>query len=457
MAAKHKKLTEQELKELLERNRVEELLHRFNETDPADAADLIEELDSDNQDKVFSLLDPEVASEVIMEMDPEDVDDVVESLSPGQLAGMVREMAPDDAADFFGELDKQEQTSVLRLLNEQEKRRFGALLNYPEDTGGGIMTPEICAVPADATVKEAIQKLINADFSDPISVIFVVDKDGKPAGSINVAELIAKPPASIISDVVNPIQVFARVDEDQEEIANDFRKYDLLVMPVVDEQGRLVGRITFDDVMDVMHEEASEDMARMAGAPDIEHNIDSPVRIVKMRLPWLIITMFTGIVVSWIIQRIIGLNIAACLAAFVPVILGMGGNTGMQASAVTVRSIALGEINMGKLMMIIAREIAVGAMMGTVCGLVIGIIVWINLQYFNVSGMNQPSIKLAVVVGVSMLTAMTFAAVAGTMMPIFLNQLKIDPAVASGPFVTTGNDLSASLIYLFMCYALLSV
>jgi magnesium transporter len=253
---------------------------------------------------------------------------------------------------------------------------------------------------------------------------------------------------------MDPDPVFATVNQDQEEIARSFRKYDLHVMPVIDEERRLVGRITVDDVMDVFHEEASEDLARFAGAPDIESNELAPLAIVRLRLPWLLITMFTGLVISVIIQRMTGLTSIEGLAAFVPVIMAMGGNTGMQASAVTVRSIALGEIRFDELFSVFGREIRVGIMMGIACGLVTAVVVWFNLNFFH-APMTISTLRLSSIVALSMCMAMTFASFAGTLLPILLHRLKIDPAVASGPFVTTGNDLSASLIYFAMCYFLL--
>jgi magnesium transporter len=212
-----------------------------------------------------------------------------------------------------------------------------------------------------------------------------------------------------------------------------------------------------DDIIDVIDEEASEDMARMAGAPDIEHNESSPLSIVRLRLPWLLITMVTGTLVSFIIQKITGIERAICLVAFIPVILGMGGNTGMQATAVTIRSIALGEIKFSRLAGIFRREMFVGAIMGMVCSIIIAGVVWLNLTYFSEVAIGISLFRMIAVVGCSMFVAMTFAALTGTVFPIVLHGLKIDPAVASGPFVSTGNDLSASLIYLAMCYLMLTV
>ncbi len=443
-------------RQLLKDQQVEELRQTIAATDPADLADILEELDSDEVEEVFKILDNETASEVIVEMDNSDVEDVVDTLPPERIAGMIQEMAPDDAADFFSELDEDDQQNILPLLNNHDRAQLEELIEYSDDTAGGLMTPEVCAVSSNASVEQAIAALAKADFSDPVTMVFVVDKSQRLIGSIHISELIAKPHKAKVMEIADKDIVFAHVNDSANDIALKFRKYDLYVMPVVDDQQHLVGRITADDIMDFMDDEAADDIAKMAGAPDIEAREDSPLRIVKLRLPWLMITMFTGSLVSIIIQRIVNIHGAERLAAFVPVILGMGGNTGMQASAVTIRSIALGEIKLSRLFNIFSREFFVGAMMGIVCGLLAAGTVWVNLAIFNGVMDSTKLLKMMFAVGFSMLIAMAFAAFNGTLLPIILNQMKIDPAVATGPFISTGNDLSASLIYLCICSLLLS-
>ena len=375
-------------------------------------------------------------------------------LSPEKLAEIISEMAPDDQADFYSTLDGDEQAQVLQLLPAEDRIELTKLLIYDEDSAGGIMTSELCSIQTEATVLEAIRAIANEEYDDPISMIFAVDRENKLQGAIHVSELLSKPRTSKIADVIDAVQVFAVTDEDQETIANNFRKYDLYVMPVVDSNGVLVGRITADDVMDVIQDEALEDIAHMAGAPDMEKNEDSPVQVARLRLPWVLITMFSGLIISIIIQKMRGLTSIEGLAAYVPVVMAMGGNTGMQASAITVRGIALGEIEFAKLFKIALKEIFVGVLMGLACGGLAGLIVWFKLDCYGGESMVSP-FRLACVVAVSMCSAMTFAALCGTLLPILLQKWKIDPALASGPFVTTGNDLSASMIYFIMCYFLL--
>ena len=442
------------LLQLLDSQELPEFKAQFMSMEPADAADMLENTDPSIRLRFLKALSPEQASDIISEMEEAVTEDLIEFFDTDRIVEILREMASDDRADIFRQIDENKHNEILEKLPEEERHELKKLLGYEEDSAGDLMTPELCAVKADATVQEAIMAIANEEYDDPISMIFAVDGDMHLLGGINISELLSKPRNSKIKDVIEDVPVYATTDDDQETIANNFRKYDLYVMPVLDKNGRLVGRITADDVMEVMDEEAVEDIARMAGAPDMETHEDSPVRVAAMRLPWLFITMCAGILISMIIRKMIGLTQIEGLAAFVPVIMSMGGNTGMQASAVTVRGIALGDIAPGQLFRISIKEVSVGILMGCVCGLITGIFLWVSLTYFG-GPCTVPPHKLASIVGISMCSAMTFAALSGTILPIILHKFKIDPALASGPFVTTGNDLSASMIYFMMCFILL--
>jgi magnesium transporter len=227
---------------------------------------------------------------------------------------------------------------------------------------------------------------------------------------------------------------------------------------VVDERHRLVGRITVDDVIDVVHEEADEDLAHMVGAPDIEEDEDSIFRIVRLRLPWLLITMFAGMLNSVIIRAMLRTTNVETIAIFIPAILAMGGNTGMQSSAVCIRGIALDESKYSRLWAIVRREIRVGVSLGIVCGLATAFLAWLILTSTTAPGaLTFPPLYLAVTVGLAMCNAMGFASTFGSIVPIVLHRLRIDPALASGPFVTTSNDLSATLIYFLTCTLVLGL
>lgn len=444
------------IQDMLTAGQYDILRRTIAETDPADVADLMEDLTPDEVELVFSILDNELASEVIVEMESGEIEEVVETLAPDRLAGMLQEMAPDDAVDILNEMDAKDQNTVLHFLDPEKKEELQELAEYDPDSAGGLMTPEFYAVSDQLTVAEAIQSLAGDDFDDPVTMVFAIDEKEKLVGSLHISELISLPGEAKLRDLVDTQLITATVDEPASDVARKVRKYDLMVIPVIDQDGKLLGRITVDDVLDFIDDEAAEDMAKMAGAPDIEQREESPLSIVRLRLPWLLITMITGSVVSVIMQQLLELPAAASLAAFVPVILGMGGNTGTQSAAVTVRNIAIGQIEFTRLLSVLFRELLVGAVMGAVCGILIAAVVYVNLAILAESPIAWlPLLEMMGAVALSMFTAMTFAAFSGATMPIVLHKINIDPAVASGPFISTGNDLSASLIYLGMCSILL--
>jgi len=450
------KFTNIDLMQLLEDRRENEIISLVKGLDPADIVDLLENIEHEELKIFFSIIDPVIAADILVDMDWSDIDDFIDLIADDKLAVIISNMASDDQADFYSYLDEERQKEILKLLPETDRIALRQLLGYDEESAGGIMTPEFCAIKTNETVQEAIYAIANQEYDDPISMIFAVDQDNRLKGAIHVSELLSKPRNSKILDIIEDIQAVAKTNDDQETVANNFRKYDLFVMPVIDSNGVLVGRVTVDDVMDVIQDEAVEDIAKMAGAPDMEVHEDSPFKVATLRLPWLLITMITGLIISLIIQNMIKLTAVEGVVAYIPVVMAMGGNTGMQASALTVRGIALGEIEFGKLFKISLKEICVGMLMGIVCGGFSAGIIWFKLSYLGGAYPISP-LKMAFVVAISMCTAMAFAALCGTLLPIILHKFKIDPALASGPFVTTGNDLAASMIYFAMCFFLLKV
>ncbi len=450
----HININEDEIRELLANKSYEEIRKVLGTLDPADIADTFEELDSIEQKQLFIILDEDVSSEILSEISSEDIDDIVDVISPEKLAAILEDMAQDDAADIYKHLNPDKVASINICLDRETQQKLRVLAGYEDDSAGGLMTPEFCAVSSQTTVQKAISFIAEGEFTDPISMIFIVDKSKILVGCIWISDLLTKKKSSSMEEVMDQNIIYSEVDEDQEDIARRFRKYDLYAMPVVNSNKELVGRITVDDVVDVIYEEANEDYGHMAGAPDIERHEESPLQIVRLRLPWLLITMFAGLIISVIVHEIANLGNAESLAIFVPAIMAMGGNTGMQSSAVAIRRIALENSAFDKLLNLFFRELSVGVLMGLVCGISTGVIVYFSVTYFGADTTQTP-FKLSSIVGVSMCVAMTFAAAAGAIIPILLHRFKIDPAVASGPFITTGNDVAASLIYFIMCMSLL--
>jgi magnesium transporter len=445
-----------DLRRLLEKGEIEHLVRALCGMDPADVADLLEDVDDDEQrEQLFDLLDTATASDVLVELETPFVDDVVEDMSSRELAQLAERMAPDDAVQFLENFDEEDSNKILAEMSDPAL--LAELLKHEEDTAGQIMTTELFSVSSELTVQETRSQLVPLEPTDPVFFVYVCDPiTRKLEGIVSLKELYQAPPTAKMGDITSPDFIYATTSEDQEEVARKFRKYDLWVIPVVDSMNRLVGRITVDDIMDVIHEEADEDLARMVGAPDIETEEDSPLLIARLRLPWLLVTMMAGLVNSVIIRKLLNVtDEAVTLAVFIPAVMAMGGNTGIQSSAVAIRGIALGYKGYNRLFQIIWREIRVGITLGVVCGTLTGLAVALGLNLLGVDTGGISPDRLGLVVGLAMGNGMAFASCYGSLVPVLLHRLGADPAVASGPFVTTSTDLSAAMIYFVTCVVLL--
>ena len=452
MAGTGEQLGPDTLREILLAERLDEFRARARRMDPADLADFIEDLESDEErERVFQLLDAETASEMIVELESALAEDLLEDMPSHEIASLAAQMAPDEAADFIGEMDEPRGAEVLAAMGPDARADVADLLRHGEDTAGGLMTTEVFSCTEGETVGDVRRRLLSSRFSDPVLHAYVVSvENGRLLGYVPLQELIAADANAPIRTLIHDECVFCAVGDDQQSVAMLFRKYDLWVIPVVDENHRLAGRITVDDVIDVVYEEADADLAHMVGAPDIEEEEAALFRVTRLRLPWLLITMFAGLLNSMVIRAMMHITTQEMLAIFVPPILAMGGNTGMQSAAVCVRGIALGERKYNRIWSVVRREIRVGLCLGLVCGLLTGATVWAAMSWL-VSRPSLPPLRLGLTVGLAMTNAMVFASSFGALVPIVLHRAGIDPAVASGPFISTSNDLSATLIYFATC------
>ncbi len=442
----------------------EEFRSFIEEVDPADIADLLEELDRDDRERVLDVLHPQLQADALVELKARVALDFLRDLPVKRLVDLLQLMAVDDVVELIGLLERREQQAVLAVMEPEQREEVQELLTYEEDSAGLIMTRETCSMPQTASVAETRRALSRiSDTTDPIFYVYVTDpEDDTLVGAVPVIRLVNAAPGKRLADICDLDVPYTSPEEDQEEIARRFRKYDIWVMPVVDDNRKLIGRITVDDVIDVVHEEADEDLAHLVGAPDIEDEDDSPFRISRKRLPWLLITMCAGLLNGFVIERMYRFTDGiVILTALAPAILAMGGNTGMQSSAVCIRGIALGQEKYSHLMGIVWREIRVGATLGIVCGTLSGtavtgvITLALRTGVLQSASVNIGVLKLGLIVGTAMFCAMTFASSFGSITPIILHRLSIDPAIASGPFVTTSSDLSAALIYLCTCMVML--
>ena len=421
---------------------------------PADIADIIDRAPSSLHEQVFSLLDDSAKPSVLAELESVAGTDVIESLTNSELSHIVEEISPDDAADVLSDLPGERSEKVLRLMEKEESEDVRLLLKYEEDTAGGIMTTDVIAMHEDQTVQEALQAIAHFDTSERFFNAMIVDDANHLIGHIDVWDLLRERDKDRhLADLIHRDTVIANVDMDQEEVVHLISQYNLSAIPVTDADGTLVGRVTADDVLDVMEDEATEDILRLGGSTDAILESDSFVRACMIRLPWLLVTLVGGGIIYLIMEsfcsRISGM---ANLVFFVPLVMAMGGNTGIQSSTLMVRSIALGNMKGQSMVAVLLKEVFTGALMGLICGTIVGLAV--ALMPSAESSISPHS--LAIVVSVALFSAMTFAATFGAFVPVALDKAGIDPAVASGPFITIANDIAALMIYFAVTAALIN-
>jgi magnesium transporter len=435
-----------------------ELPELLSKLHPADIADIIEHSPDEDQPRIFDMLSDELKADVLSEMADATEAELLEDLSAKEIFDIVDEMAPDDAADLLGELEDKKTAEVLSLMEKEDSEEVRELLSHDEDTAGGIMNTDFVALHGSQTAQQAIDYIGQMDTDEPVYSAYVVDEEEHLIGSVGLWILLkAENRKKPLSALTESVPFAAHTDTDQEEAAQMMSKYDLNSLPVLDRQERLVGRITIDDMVDVLEEEASEDIFKLAGSTEEELEYSSPLQASRARLPWLLITLATGFVTSMILkafmQRISTLEVLV-LSFFVPIVMGMGGNTGIQSSTLIIRGLAVGSFNEKKLYRLLFREMATGMLMGVICGSVIGL--WARFVIGH-SVTAFPPAFLAFTVGLALFSAMVFAAIFGAFVPLLLNRCKIDPAVASGPFVSASNDIIALLIYYSVTFLLIGM
>ncbi|MFA5688024.1 MAG: magnesium transporter [Kiritimatiellales bacterium] len=423
---------------------------------PADIADVIRHSSDDAQIKLFDLLSDETKADVYIELDDTTAEDILEDLTVEEISDIIEEMAPDDAADLLGDLEKERSEEVLDLMPPEESEEVRELLSHDKYTAGGIMTTDLIALPGTKTAAEAIEHVGSLDLNEPFYLIYVIDVANHLIGYVQLWQLLrTENRHKTLAQLAETALFTAQTDTDQEEVARIMSKYDLTSLPVVDAENRLVGRVTVDDMVDVIEEEASEDIFKLAGSDNTELKDPSPFASCQARLPWLFITLFSGFVTSMILKGFmhsISMMEVLALSFFVPIVMGMGGNTGIQSSTLIIRGLALGTFSHKTLRRMLLREMSIGMMMGIICGTIIGL--WARFVISTTTAFHP--VFLAFCVGAALFSAMTFAAVFGAAVPLVLNHFKIDPAVASGPFVSASNDITALLIYYGVTFALIS-
>ena len=441
---------EELLNRLLDENDIDQFRDEFLSMHNYEQSEYFEDTDENNRQKIFEFLSPKEVANFFdqLDIDDEDYEELFDKINANYASHVLEEMSYDNSVDILNKLSKPKVASLLTLMDKDEANEIKALLHYEEDTAGGIMTTEYISLKTTTPVKEALMHVKEqAPDAETIYVIFAVNEAGQLVGVLSLRDLITAENDSYIEDVMSERVISVNVADDQEDVAQVIRDYDFIAVPVVDYQTHLLGIITIDDILDVMDEEASEDYSRLAGVSDIDSTSDSVIKTASKRLPWLIVLTFLGMITATILGSFEDtLSQVALLAAFIPIISGMSGNSGTQSLAVSVRNISTGEINEQSKFKLALREAGSGFLSGLVCSVVLFLIIVVIYR--------QP--LLALIVGGSLTCAMTVGTLVGSMIPLIMNKFKIDPAVASGPFITTINDIISMLIYFGLATSFMS-
>lgn len=431
----------QKIQECVRDKAREPLLELLEDMQPVDKAEIFDELSEDDIAGIFRLLDDEEAAAVLEEMDEAGYEALVERLGIARTSRIVREMSTDDAADLLSELPPEKVSDILSHMDQQDAQEVRALLYYPEDTAGGLMTNEFVSVSEDATVVEAIDFIRDhARDAETVYYIYVVDENGKLVGTLSFRQLLlAKAEERLLNVMVTNV-ISVQVATDQEEVARIVAKYNFLAVPVVDIYGKLLGIVTVDDVIDVIHEEATEDMYWAVGhtSTDVGELELGIWQRAKRRMPWMLVLLLGGVLAGSIIQRFADtLQSFWALAFFIPVMAGTAGNAATQSLAVILRGLSTGELNGKDLWFVVLRESRVGLLMGLGCGFVLVFLAWLW----------QGSPLLGVIAGVALTLNMLIAAMLGGLVPLVFNKSRIDPSIVSGPAMTTVVDIVSMFIY----------
>lgn len=417
------------------------------EADPHDAADILEAIDEGAAADLISDLAPNEAAEVLEEMRNEAAADVLEELAPADAAGVVAELAPNEAADIVEHLDAEARTAIFEELPDQHLDDILDLLKYPPDSAGGLMVTDPASLPAGISTGEAIEALrrLHENIED-LNYVYVVDQGGRLVGVVSFRELVFARPLTPLDEVMIPNPVAVRPEADREAVAELIRRYTLLALPVVDHRNVLIGLVTVDDVIEAVQREATEDIAAMVGA-GVEETIYTPLfTSVRHRLPWIVVNLATALLVTLVITRFESIiEQFAVLAAYMPVVASVGGNSGAQSQAVVIRAMAVEGIPVHLARKVMKRNMLIGLVNGVAIGILAGAI---GLAFTG-------DVKIALVLGLAAQVNLFIASIAGSGIPLLLERLGQDPALASNIFLTMITDLVGFGGFLAIATALL--
>ena len=446
----------QELLELLDGKRYSEFMRRVDEINPVDVAEFFNELPSERQPSVFRLLEKDIAAEIFAELDGDVQETLIVAMSDREVRVMLDELFVDDAVDMLQEMPSNVVKRILKNATPETRTAINRLLSYPEDSAGSVMTTEFIELRKSMTCSQAVDTIRRTGVDkETVYVAYVTDVSRRLEGVIRLQDLLFAGPDEILEDMMDTNIVCATTHDDRESVAATISKYDLLVLPVVDKEQRLVGIVTVDDAIDVLQEEATADIEMMAAITptDKPYLKTSVFETFKKRIPWLLLLMvsatFTGAIISHYEEA---LGTWTILTAFMPMLMGTGGNAGSQSSIAVIRSLSLGEIELRDIFRVLFKEFRVSL----VCGLVMGVATFAKVLLIDLR-LDFSQMLVAVVVSISLVLTVILAKVIGTVLPILAKRVGLDPAVMASPFITTVVDALSLMLYFEVASAALGV
>ncbi len=441
------------VRRLVRRNAVDNLLKLCNKIHPADMAWVFRHLAHNDRKFVFNIVaQTDMVAEFLSELDRAIMLEIVADLTPQFLTTIINDMASDDAADIMEALPEEQAEEVRRLMAREDREEVDELLQYQTDTAGGLMSTDCMALDENMSVADAIKKI--QERSAEMEMVFYLyithGEEGQLSGVLSLRELLMHPPYRQLRNIMNPSVVAVNLDTDQSEVAHVVSQYNFLAVPVVDSAYRLEGIVTVDDVIDVIREEATEEFLQMAGAGKDREILLKPVlKNAMLRAPWLFATWFGGLLNVFIISSFqTEIEKVVALAAFIPIIAGMGGNIANQSSTIIVRGIATGRINIQEVTSLVFKELRVGLILGSFFGFLLGVFYFVG---------HTDMANLAISIGIASLSSMTIAATIGTIVPVTLRRLGVDAAIATVPFVSTSMDIISVTTYFFIAKYMLGL
>lgn len=441
----------EELNNVVSSNDVNKVMKLIEGLHPVDIAEILDEQSIEEAKAFYSLLPDQLGADSLIELDEDVRERFLKEISSEDIAEKIIEnLDSDDAADLIGELSDEKQDEVISHIEDIEHASdIIDLLHYDEDTAGGLMAKELVKVKIEWDVSTCIKEIrAQSEEVEKMYTVYVVDDNNILQGRISLKKLLLAPDSKKVKEIYNDEVVLVKVDAEGEEVAKVMDKYDLVVIPVIDEIGRLLGRITIDDVVDFMREEADKDYQMASGISENVESSDSAWILTRARLPWLLIGLFGGILGAQVIEAYEGqIKIHPEMAFFIPLIAAMAGNVGVQSSAIVVQGLANNSLGLDGIGKKLFKELLVGLINGIVLGALI-----FAYNYFFASDLT-----LSIIVSTALVSVIVFAAIFGTLVPLVLDKYKIDPALATGPFITTVNDVFGLFLYLFIGYLMYSL